>query len=237
MQVIDEISLNMAERTTLTDDIVEKLIRYIADNNLRPGDMLPSEKRLTIALGVSRLPLREALSRLRALGVISVRQGKGAFIRNVNASNIFRQLSPVILSQGNLNLMHMMEVRLALEPFVAEQAAERADDQALQALERSLEGMSENVDNRQEFVRYDIEFHRILALATANPVLDILVSTVHDALHATQFGYVDDIEARRRSLQHHRRIHQALSARDAVAASVAMEAHLKDVAANLTSDK
>lgn len=229
MSAVDLSSLNIIERTTLTDDIVEKLIEFIADNNLREGDMLPSESQLTDALGVSRLPLREALSRLKAFRVIDVRQGKGAIIRSVDVSNLFRQLSPVMRSQGNLNPRHMIEVRRSLEPSVARLAAIRRGDELLENMGGCVVCMENSLANKAEFIRCDMEFHNLMALATGNPALDVLVSTIHDIMSAIQWSYPDDIRARETSLQHHKRIFDAIAGRDAEGATSAIEAHLNDI--------
>ena len=230
---MDFMDIETAVRTTLTDDIVEKLIYYIAENNLKAGEMLPSEKQLMEALGVSRLPLREALSRLKALGVISVRQGKGAVIRDVNVSNLFRQLSPIMRSQGNLRPADMIEVRLSLEPSVARLAAIRRDEKALIQLEDCIIRMESALADKAGFIQGDMEYHQILAMATGNPALDILVSTIHDIMYATQWGFHDSAETRQQSVEHHKRILEAIKNGDSSAAAKAMEEHLNDVEANM----
>jgi len=220
-------------RLSLTDGIVEKLIQHIADERLQPGDWLPSESRLTGILGGSRLALREALSRLKALGVIGTRQGKGAFIRQVNAANLFRQLAPLLRTREQLTLRHMAEVRQALEPAVAGLAAGRCSPAELRHLEDCLAEMTAQLKDKARFIQADIEFHLALARATGNPALEILVTTIREVMAATQWGYQDDLAARRRSLLFHRKIQQAVHAGNAAVARKTMAAHLLNVAANL----
>jgi len=226
-------NLNLARKSTLTDDIVEKLMLYIANNKLEAGALLPSEKKLTAVFGVSRLPLREALSRLKALGVISVRQGKGAFVGRIDVSSLFRHLSPIMRSQGNLNVDHMMEVRIALEPAVARLSAERRDAAVISFLKDCLLNMKNNLASKEEFLRYDMEYHRALGRATNNPALDILVSSIDDISLITHRVHRDDIEARRVSLRYHEKIYQAVAAGDGERAAKEMEAHLRNTAVNL----
>lgn len=237
MITTDRTGLNVAERITLTDNIVEKLIQYIADNNLRAGDMLPSESQLTEALGVSRLPLREALSRMKALGVIVVRQGKGAIVQSVNVANLFRQLSPIMRSQANLNLKHMLEVRLSIEPSVARLAAIRRDDASLAVMRQCIECMEANLMNIDEFIRCDLEFHSAIAIATKNAALDILVSTIHDIMSAVQWSYPNSVEFRTLSLGHHKNIYDAILAGDAEGAASAISAHLADIEKNIRREQ
>jgi len=221
--------MDAAERVILSDDIVEKLIAFIAEQKLRAGDMLPSEKMLSEALGVSRLPLREAISRLRALGIVSVRQGKGAFVRKVDIASIFRQLSPIIRSQGELDMLHMVEVRLALEPSVAALAAERRTEDMLNGLAECVKCMEDGLNDKNEFIKCDIRFHQLLAEASNNPILIAMVSTIHDIISVVQHSYPDVISERSQSLEHHRKILQAIQNGSSVDAALAMDAHLRAV--------
>lgn len=225
--------LAQIERPILSDNIVERLITYIAENKLSPGDALPSEKDLTQALCVSRLPLREAISRLRALGIISVRQGKGMSVRRVDVGNLFRQLSPIIRSQGHPNLVHMVEARLAIEPSIAALAAQRRDDNVVSRLCDRIEGMAENLGDKATFIRCDIEFHQILAESSRNPVLLVIVDTIQDIISAVQSVYPDDAGVRARSLMHHRRILKSVAEGSAGDAALAMQAHLEEIATEL----
>ncbi|HPP53641.1 MAG TPA: GntR family transcriptional regulator, partial [Thermoguttaceae bacterium] len=69
------------KQTTLVERIAHGLIQYIAAKGLQPGDRLPSERELVQMVGTSRLPLREAISVLKGLGVLEVKHGKGIFVR------------------------------------------------------------------------------------------------------------------------------------------------------------
>lgn len=228
--------MEMAEGVTLTDSIAERLIQFIARNQLKPGDSLPSERQLTTMLKVSRLPLREALARLRALGIIAVRQGKGAVVCPVNAANLFRHLSPILRSQTPLNFAQMMEVRLALEPAVARLAAQRRSAEDLAALQDCVRGMQATLTNKAVFIHHDMEFHRRLATATGNPTFEVLVNTIHHLVSLTQWGYEDHVVARELSLRHHQKILATIEHRAAAAAEAAMTKHLEDVALRLTYD-
>jgi GntR family transcriptional regulator, transcriptional repressor for pyruvate dehydrogenase complex len=229
------IDISQAERVSITDDIVEKLIAYIADNQIKPGELLPSEKQLGEALGVSRLPLREALSRLKALGLVNSRQGKGVFVCNVDASNLFRQISPVMRSQGTLSLRHMIEVRQCLEPAVAGLAAQRRDDAALGIMAECLEKMRLHLDKPMEYEQFDLEFHLALVRAAQNPALEILVSTIHDLMLATQREAGRSIAITHVSLGYHQKIYDAVQNCDPQAAATAMQEHLRNVAVRITA--
>ena len=220
-----------AHTKTLTDDIAEKLVRYIGDNDLNPGDSLPSERQLADALGVSRRPLREAISRLRGMGVITVRQGKNAKLRRFSAANLFRYLSLLAGSPDHNPEQATLEVRLALEPYIARLAAERHDAQGLARLEECLAGMRESIDDMREFVRYDMKFHELLARATGNPLLEMLMSTIQEVVPPSAWAPTVEPKKWRQSVRKHQKILETISTREGEAAAQALERHVSEVMA------
>ena len=233
--MLNAIEIGPAKKVTITDDIVEKLIAHIADNKIKPGEMLPSEKQLGTALGVSRLPLREALSRLKALGIVNSRQGKGVFVCNVDASNLLRQISPVMRSQGNLGLMHMMDIRQALEPAVAKLAAQRRNIESLAVMKKCIEGMEKNLNSPFDFTVYDIEFHRALVEATGNPALVTLVDILHGLISKTQHEVRKNRTITRTLFAYHVDIYEAVLDGNPTAAFSAMQEHLRDATSSIES--
>ena len=75
--------------TTLADQVEARILEYIEKNNLVPGDMLPNELQFSEKLGVSRNVVREAMSRLRMLGLLQSRTKKGIQIKGTTVINWF----------------------------------------------------------------------------------------------------------------------------------------------------
>lgn len=105
--------------TTLADKVEEKIIRYIKDKELAPGDALPNEMEFVEMYGISRNVVREALSRLRMLGLIQSRTKRGIVVTEPPLLNGFKKiLDPHLLSTKTIK--DMMGMRVALEIGVAE---------------------------------------------------------------------------------------------------------------------
>ena len=99
---------------TLADQVEDKIINYIKENHLSPGDSLPNEKEFVESMGISRNVVREAMSRLRMLGLIQTRPRRGIIITEPPLLNGFKKvLDPNLLSIETIK--EMMGMRIALE--------------------------------------------------------------------------------------------------------------------------
>jgi GntR family transcriptional repressor for pyruvate dehydrogenase complex len=214
-------------RRRLSDEVSAQIQLRIASGELRSGDKLPPERELAARLGVSRGAVREALRALERTGLVALQSGAhgGAFVGQGNPQLIgdsFRNLYQL----GSVSLDDLTEARRWLESTVVRIAAKRATKKDLAAL-------TANVDEAERLFkakRYDdkidvhIDFHNLLARATHNRVMVMLMSALmqvmRDFAHAAG-GERNDltIKARRRLLEH-------LRQRDADGAVSAMSEHL-----------
>ncbi len=100
--------------TTLADQAEEKIIDYIKENKLIPGDSLPNERQFVEMMGISRNVVREAMSRLRMLGLIQSRTKRGIVVTEPPLLNGFKKiLDPQLFSVNKIK--EMMGMRIALE--------------------------------------------------------------------------------------------------------------------------
>ena len=117
-------------------DMVEMRIReYLKHKSFKPGDALPKEVELAEALGVSRNVVREALSRLRMLGMIESKKRRGMVLARPDILGSFeRVLDPLIIDEGTLQ--DIFELRLTLEIGMADLIYLRKTDKDVEELER-----------------------------------------------------------------------------------------------------
>jgi DNA-binding transcriptional regulator YhcF (GntR family) len=112
----------LRRRETLTSQLTKTLTERIAKGALKPGDKLPSEQELIEQFGVSRTVVREAISSLRAAGLVATQQGVGAFVQAAAASQPFR------IDENSLDLIkeviNVVELRIGLEAEAAALAAQ-----------------------------------------------------------------------------------------------------------------
>jgi DNA-binding GntR family transcriptional regulator len=193
--------------------VFETVRQAIMDNVLAPGEPV-TEPRLAERLNVSKTPVREALLRLRQIGLIEQDEGRGLRVVQLTADGV----------------RHTYEIREALESFTARRAAEKATDEdcklILAAARRSLEGAQQGDDD--EYEENNRLMHRLIADLSENPritqmiedaeaVIATLLRRDFPAGHGTAGG------------EAHVRIASAIAARDSEGAAREMSAHIRQV--------
>ena len=152
--------------------ISRQLRKSIFKGDYKPGQRLPNERELAEAFGVSRIIVREAIWDLKKSGLVEVRRGAhgGAFVQEMNHGAVTSVMRDVA-SLGKVRPAHLIEVRLLIEPALAALAAKRADDDDLREMSRYLEAIPKK--QTDEYVRWQIGFHRLVAQASQNPLFSM----------------------------------------------------------------
>jgi DNA-binding FadR family transcriptional regulator len=149
---------------SLTHALIERLTFEITSGKLPTGARLPTEQELIAATGVSRTVVREAVSALRAEGLVTTRQGVGAFVADgrpfrINGDEL-RSLQEVIA---------IMELRTGIEVEAAGLAAERAAAADLSRIAGAYREIEQAIRRGESAVDQDFAFHCRIAEATGNP--------------------------------------------------------------------
>ena len=152
----------------LADRVAEILTNEIRAGRLVEGDRLPSEVVLVEQLGVSRTVVREALSRLRSLGLVEARQGSGVYVKSLSAAPL--QFDPA-LSETRSSVIQIAEVRRALEAEVAALAASRRTSADIEVIRAAAQRLEDAVAAGGDGVAEDVALHRAVADCTRNPYL------------------------------------------------------------------
>ncbi len=224
-------------RETLSEQVTERLMEYIAAQQLKAGDLLPSETSLGNSFGVSRPVIREALKNLEGKGILEIVNGKGAIIRPIDSIPL-RMFFQRAMQMEQHPILELMEVRRGLEVQAAELAARRRTERDLQAMRRIVHLMRENLDNLDAFTQLDVEFHLQVASASHNAILVYLVESIRDALRNTisaglkSRGPALKVEAIQRT---HESLLETLENSDPQAAMQAMLMHFDEAIAALSS--
>lgn len=213
------------QRNTLANQVVDRIVKLLTGGQLKSGDKLPSELELMESLGVSRPVLREALSSLETMEVITRKTRTGTFINDKIGTRPFS----VMLSLSIDNLPAIIEARMSLELGLITIAAEKITAQQLDRLEETIDYIANSGDNN--YGEADKEFHRIIALSAENPIVEGMVDSLiiaHDKVNL-----LIQIRERELTVQHHRAIYNALVKRDPLDAFVQMYNHLHYVRAKV----
>lgn len=172
----------------LSDQVAQQLATEIRTGRFAPGAKLPAEARLVEQFGVSRTVVREAVSRLKSLGLVDSRQGSGVY---VNAGAPFAPLNFDVRQTGSKEaVIQMVEVRRALEAEVAALAAQRRTAADIRRIRQAVKALDQAVQAGGNGVDEDVKFHRAIADAARNPfllsTLEYLAQFLHGATRVTR---------------------------------------------------
>lgn len=223
-------TLAPAER--LSDRLAALIAQRIESGELKPGDRLPTEQDLSDRHGVSRTVVREAVSRLKSVGLLTSRQGSGVFVAPQPAARPLA-FDPAVLHSLEA-VVQVIEVRRALEGEVAALAAQRAQAADIDAIQRALDDIDAAVARGEDGVNEDLVFHRRVAAATGNPqfnrLLVFLEQYQRDATRVTRANEAMSLDFTQQVRGEHREIAQSIAQRDAARARVAATVHMVNAA-------
>lgn len=205
--------------------ILLELNRIVEEDNLRPGDKLPSERELSERLKVGRSSVREALRALELLGLITTRRGEGTFIEHYRHNKLFDILGYYLLRDRKAS-RDLSEMRLILELDAVRLACERATDKYLQIMEKCIADAVLKIERGQSPVEEDFEFHRAIARASRNSVLQrIWIPLVEYSKTVREDSLTDD-GTQKSMIDEHRGILEAIRERNLDKAESRMREHL-----------
>ncbi|PQA91501.1 hypothetical protein B0A69_16955 [Chryseobacterium shigense] len=155
------------QRKTLAQEVAERLIQGITNEDYAVGDKLPIEPELMKIYGVGRSSIREAIKILSIKGVLSVQQGVGTF---VTSKNIQESLEDQI---NNAEFNEVYEVRSLLDSKIAAKAAAKRTEKELETIKMYLDLRDQSAKDNQALECYqaDINFHISIAEACGNTLL------------------------------------------------------------------
>jgi GntR family transcriptional repressor for pyruvate dehydrogenase complex len=218
-------SVEPVKSTRIYAEIVRQIRSLIADGRLKSGDRLPPERDLADRFRVSRTSVREALRALESTGLIEIRAGDGAFVREVSVESLIEPLALVILTQREA-VSELYEARRVLEPPIAGLAARRATSEELGEMARILDAQARELAAGRTGLAQDAAFHTAIGHSAHNRAITRIVAALMDLLTQSREESLHTPGRPQRSHQDHRRILAAIQARDADGASHAMLDHL-----------
>lgn len=228
---IDQVS-TLSVGVRLSEQLADALVVSIRDGQLPEGQRLPTEAALMQRFGVSRTVVREALSRLKTMGLIESRQGSGAFVKKLPdpaAGHL------VLAPDGSMNaVLQMVEVRRALEAESAALAAARRTPKDLKQIKAALQALERTVATGGDGVAEDVAFHVAIATAANNPFLLATLAYLNhflfDGTRVTRANEATRSDFAQQVRDEHAAIVSAIDAGDVTAAREAGAAHMRNAA-------
>jgi GntR family transcriptional repressor for pyruvate dehydrogenase complex len=218
-------------RRRLYEEVERRLADDIASGRLRAGDPMPSERDLMQRFGVGRPAIREALLSLRNKGLVRIGAGERTRVSRPTIDAVVEGVSgPVSLMLANAEgVRDLQQARRFFECALARHAANEATSSQIARLQERLAANQASLDDATAFERTDVEFHYELALIAGNPIFASLHQATVGWLTQQRTITLMQPGAMRAAYNYHRRVFEAIAARDADAAESAMRAHLVSV--------
>jgi GntR family transcriptional repressor for pyruvate dehydrogenase complex len=170
-----------APRVRLYEFVADEIEKAITLRKFLPGAKLPSEKNLANQFEVSRTVVREAFKILKERHLITVEDGRGAFVLSPSSSGPTEALSRYINRiSPDMDYEALYETRLLIEPENAFIAAERANPKDIEKLNDCMDRLYRFRDDPDKWIQADCEFHAAIAEATNNPYMKVFIETLLD---------------------------------------------------------
>lgn len=213
-------ALQPVTRRSVPEEVFSQIAADVLGGELKPGEALPSERRLAELLEVSRPAVREALKRLSAAGLVEVRQGGVTTVRDFRRYASLDLLPQLLVRDGRLDTAvarSLLEARLRNGPKVAELAAERHDAQLAELLEKSLRTLQTEPDP-VEWQRHTLTFWDHVVDGAGSIVFRLMYNAFRSAYEPAIPLLTASVGARLRRPDDYRRLADAICEGDAAAA-------------------
>jgi len=163
-------NLKAVDTRSLVDRVEAKLVELLQNQHLRVGDSIPKETDLAKMIGVSRTVVREAMLRLRMMGLIESKKKKGAVITSPDIfENLSKSMNPYLLDEKTLR--DVFELRLVLEVGMADLLFHNISPEDIRELKMIVQDEPPDTEDRIFHVQHEIDFHGKLYEITGNETM------------------------------------------------------------------
>lgn len=214
----------------LVGSVIGAITRRIRDEDLMPGDRLPSEAQLSKDLNVSRTVVREAMRSLEAMRIVDLATGKRATVAHINHGAMSLMIEHGVHTE-QISIQQIYDVRRAIETRIVTLAAIRRTDAEAAAILDLARAMRHAVPDPDRLMEADLAFHLALARASRNPVFELIVGAFQGITRQTwPMGWKSRTtpEARETMIATHEEIARAIAEGNPPAATAAMAIHFDE---------
>nr|WP_272917052.1 FadR/GntR family transcriptional regulator [Pontibacillus yanchengensis] len=231
---MEEIAVQYKQIRTrkIYEEVADSLLEMLQKGELKPGDKLDSVEQLAKNFSVGRSAVREALSALRATGILEMRQGEGTFVKQFDPTKFSIPVSVAFIMKRK-DIKELMDVRKILEVGAVSTAALEYKEEDLLPIQAALDDMRNANDNGELGEKADLDFHLAIAQATHNQMLVNLMNSVSEimmeAMREARKLWFDSEKRTCKLLEEHKLIYEAIENRDPDKAQERMLFHLTQV--------
>lgn len=220
-----------------SDIIINQIKNLIISGQLKPGDKLPSERKLSERLSVSRSAVRDAIKKMEFYGVLKTHPQSGTVVAGMGLTALKGLISEILTIDGS-DFKSLVETRVILEINSVKLAAERRTEKNIHQIQVALEKYHDKLNQGQSTVEEDLMFHLEIAEASQNAVLKSMMMVITPDIISNFIKYDvcgDDVKIER--YKEHQSLLNLIKEQNPNKAGLVMENHLKDIKAfSLTHD-
>lgn len=215
------------KKVNAVEQVFDQMQGLLIDGTWRTGDKLPSENELSETFGVSRMTIRQAMQKLKALGLIETRTGSGSYVREINPEDSLQDLIPLMYI-GGPSQRHVFQFREMIESESVRLATPLTDEKSLQKLQRILDKMKKAAesDDGKAFSEYDLKYHMAIVKLTGNPLMVKAYEILQNVLEESMVSVIEKMKYSP-GLGFHARILDAMKKKDAALAEQLMRDHIR----------
>ena len=207
----------------LAEQVQEQIYQYILNTPIAIGAKLPNEFELGEKFGVGRSTIREAVKLLISRGILEVRRGSGTYVVSTTPMDV-DPLGLGAVEDKMALAMDLVNVRMILEPGIAEMAAMNATARDVERLRELCAVIEQKIETGENYIEEDIAFHTAVAKCSGNMVVEQLVPIIDTAV--MMFVNVTHRKLTQETIMTHRAVTDAIAERDPMGAKSAMMMHM-----------
>lgn len=220
-------NFNRLKRPPAYEAVSEKIREAILAGEIRAGDLLPTETELAEQFGVTRSTVREAIRLLEHSGLLGRAGRKRLEVRLPSLEVASRSVSAAMLMH-RVTFKDLWEISMGLEPLAARLACGTIDEDHAHRLARNLDRTRAAMDDDEEMLEAEIEFHDLVARATKNHALLLAREPLNQFFYPAYRPVIERLKPGIRILESHQRIYDAILANDPDTAGEWAEKHMLD---------
>jgi len=220
---------NSIKKISISESVLKRIVELIRHGDLKTGDKLPSIQLFSEKLQVGASSVREALKQLQVMGIITIKQGEGTFVREKLGVDSLSSYIGYLLDLKKPDILYLIEARKIIERGTVALAAERASEDEINKLDNIIQRMKEIVNDSKEFAIENVNFHLTIAEASKNPILPIIFNSVYDLFIKEQQVVAKVLNLKSQSIEDHTNICKAIKNSNVNKAIKEMEKHLNHV--------
>lgn len=221
-------SVGRISKTSLADDLTDRLLQMIQSGEYQPGDRLPAIMQMAKSFGVGHPTLREALRKLEVIGAVEIKHGSGVYVKR--GENLLLVSNPTFTGDVSRKLLlDLIEARIPIETRAIGLAAVHSADEHIARMEALLEEAEAALDDDAKLSESNMAFHREIAVASGNTVLAQLQEVLSKLFQKEQRMILDIYGSREQDHREHKALLDALRQREPGLATERMRAHLRGV--------